>query len=60
MTALPRGVTVHVLPTGTDADGRGADLSQLRYRDFSNIDRHIERAYETSAAYLAGVVRRSG
>src|SRR6266545_3729796 len=60
MTALPRGVTVHVLPAGADADGRGAELSQLRYRDFSNIDRHIERAYETSAAYLAGVVRRSG
>jgi NTE family protein len=60
MTALPRGVTVHVLPAGADADGRGAELSQLRYRDFSNIDRHIERAYEASAAYLAGVVRRSG
>ena len=62
MTALPRGVTAHVLPAGagSDADGRGAELSQLRYRDFSNIDRHIERAYEASAAYLAGVVRRSG
>jgi NTE family protein len=60
MTALPRGVTVHVLPAGADVDGRGADLSQLRYRDFSNIDRYIERAHEASVAYLAGVVRRSG
>ncbi|HEX8134175.1 MAG TPA: patatin-like phospholipase family protein [Actinomycetes bacterium] len=53
MATLPAGVTVHVLPAGVDA-GPGADLSQLRYRDYSRIDEHMERAYEASAAYLAG------
>ncbi|HEU4397656.1 MAG TPA: patatin-like phospholipase family protein, partial [Actinomycetota bacterium] len=37
MAALPRGVTVHVLPAGAEVDGRGADLSQLRYRDASRV-----------------------
>jgi NTE family protein len=52
MAALPRGVTVHVLPAGAEVDGP-ADLSQLRYRDASRVDEHIERAYTASAAYLA-------
>ena len=51
MASLPAGVTVHVLPAGVDGQP-GADLSQLRYRDFSRIDEHIQRAYEASAAYL--------
>jgi NTE family protein len=54
MAALPPEVTVHVLPAGADGQARGADLSQLRYRDVSRIDEHIERAYAASAAYLAG------
>jgi NTE family protein len=54
MAALPRGVTVHVLPAGAEVDGP-ADLSQLRYRDVSRVDEHIERAYKASAAYLAGI-----
>ena len=53
MASLPAGVTVHVLPAGVEGPGRAADLSQLRYRDFSRIDEHIERAYKASAAYLA-------
>jgi NTE family protein len=53
MAALPRGVTVHVLPAGAEVDGRAADLSQLRYRDASRVEVHIERAYKASAAYLA-------
>jgi NTE family protein len=53
MAALPRGVTVHVLPAGAEVDGRAADLSQLRYRDASRVEEHIERAYKASAAYLA-------
>jgi NTE family protein len=53
MAAVPPGVTVHVLPAG--AAGAGAELSQLRYRDTSRIDDYIQRAYEASAAYLAGV-----
>ncbi|HEX7148795.1 MAG TPA: patatin-like phospholipase family protein, partial [Actinomycetota bacterium] len=47
------GVTVHVLPAGAEG-AAGVDLSQLRYRDASRIDEYIQRAYEASAAYLAG------
>jgi NTE family protein len=54
MAEVPRGVTVHVLPAGAEVD-RPADLSQLRYRDASRVDEHIERAYKASAAYLAGL-----
>jgi NTE family protein len=57
MAALPRGVTVHVLPSGAEVDGRAADLSQLRYRDASRVEEHIERAYKASAAYLAEAAR---
>jgi NTE family protein len=59
MAAVPTGVTVHVLPAGTDTQA-GVDLSQLRYRDASRVDEHIERAHEASAAYLAGVDQRAG
>jgi NTE family protein len=57
MDKVPPGVTVHVLPAGADGQG-GVDLSQLRYRDTSRIDEHIRRAYEASAAYLAGAAGR--
>ena len=61
MAAVPPGVTVHVLPAGTEGPP-GVDLSQLRYRDTSRVDEHIRRAYEASAAYLAGagVSERAG
>lgn len=54
MATLPEHVTVHVLPAGSDgrANGRGADLSQLRYRDLSRIDEYIDRARTATAAYL--------
>jgi len=61
MASLPRDVTVHVLPagiTGVNGQRTAADLSQLRYRDFSRVDEHIERAHEASAAYLAGTGER--
>jgi NTE family protein len=60
MASLPPGVTVHVLPAGADGQARAGDLSQLRYRDASRIDEHIERAYAASAAYLAGVASARG
>jgi NTE family protein len=61
MAALPDGVTVHVLPAGVqDSPRSDAALARLRYRDFSRIDEHIERAYQASAAYLAGAARGSG
>jgi NTE family protein len=53
MASLPRGVKVHVLPAGIDGARSGAELSQLRYRDFSRVEEHIERARDASAAYLA-------
>ncbi|HVM21570.1 MAG TPA: patatin-like phospholipase family protein [Egibacteraceae bacterium] len=49
MRQLPADVTVHVLPSG---DPPKADLSQLRYRDFSKVGDRIRRAYEASAEYL--------
>ena len=51
MSALPAGITVHVLPTGSGR--RPADLSQLRYRDKAMVQESIERAYRASARYLA-------
>jgi NTE family protein len=53
MASLPRGVKVHVLPAGVDGARSGAELSQLRYRDFSRVEEHIERAHKAAAAYLA-------
>jgi NTE family protein len=53
MAALPDDVTVHVLPAG--AEGKGADLGQLRYRDHSRVQTYIDRAFAASAAYLAGL-----
>jgi NTE family protein len=52
MTTLPESVVVHVLPTGADERPRNADLTALRYRDFSNVQKHIDAAYSASLAYL--------
>jgi NTE family protein len=55
MATLPPDVTVHILPTGGNggADGRRADLSQLRYRDSSRVTTYLDAARVASAAYLA-------
>jgi NTE family protein len=53
MSQVPEGVEVHLLPTGTSP--RGADLSQLRYRDQSAVSACIDRAFEASGRYLAGL-----
>ena len=52
LEALPDDIEVHVMPTGQTAPPRYSDLSQLRYRDMSNIRGHIDAAYEASARYL--------
>jgi NTE family protein len=52
LAAVPEGVTVHVLPTGDPAPGRYNDLSQLRFRDFSRVDKRIAFAYAATAEYL--------
>ncbi|HEY7174511.1 MAG TPA: patatin-like phospholipase family protein [Micromonosporaceae bacterium] len=51
LAAVPDGVAVHVLPPGL---GSKRDDSPLAYRDLRAAQRRIERAYEASAAYLAG------
>jgi NTE family protein len=53
MASLPDHVKVHVLPSGIDGAHSGSELSQLRYRDFSRVQEHIERAHKASATYLA-------
>jgi NTE family protein len=53
MAALPSGVTVHVMPGGDAAPPRYNELSNLRYRDFSQAGRRIASAYEASRRYLA-------
>lgn len=51
MATLPADIQVHVLPSG--GTGKAPDLSQLRYRDKTNVTMNIERAYTASASYLA-------
>jgi NTE family protein len=55
MASLPDDVTVHVLPAGSVASGRGPDLSQLRYRDASKVEEYIDRARAASAVYLSSL-----
>ena len=60
MADLPDSVTVHVLPTGESDPPRYADLSALRYRDFSRVQTRIDQAYEATAAYLRDRSARTG
>ena len=60
MAALPDSVTVHVLPTGEVDPPRYADLSALRYRDFSRVSERIELAHEASAEYLRELAKPTG
>jgi len=53
MAALPNGVTVHVMPGGDVVPPGYKELSNLRYRDFSQVARRITSAYEASRRYLA-------
>jgi NTE family protein len=49
MGALPPGVEAHVLPAGGTS---ARDDSLLAHRDFSSVQRRIDRSYEASTAYL--------
>jgi len=60
MTTLPDCVVVHVLPTGADEPPRTADLAALRYRDFSNVTKRIDAAFDASLAYLRDPSRQPG
>ena len=53
MGDLPADVTVHVLPSG--GTQRPPDLSQLRYRNKTDVDANIERAYLASRKYLTAL-----
>lgn len=50
MAALPEGVTVHVLPSGTDR----TPLTNLRFRSTRQVPDRIRQARDATAAYLAG------
>jgi NTE family protein len=50
MAALPDEVTAHVLPTGSTLPG---DDGLLSYRDFSQVTRRIDAAYDACVKYLA-------
>lgn len=54
LARLPEDVTVHVLPTGQPDPPRYNDLTQLRYRDSSQIADRIGRARAATALYLDG------
>jgi NTE family protein len=60
MAEIPDGVDVHVLPTGADETPRYADLSALRYRDFTKVVTRIEQAHAATRAYLADTAERTG
>ena len=53
MANLPGDVSVHVLPSG--ATQKPPDLSQLRYRNKTDVTANIERAYVASKKYLAAL-----
>lgn len=51
-TLLPEGVTLHVLPSGGALEG---DDRLLAYRRMDTVSRRIERAYQATREYLAGL-----
>jgi NTE family protein len=52
LAAVPAGIEVHVMPTGS---GGESEDSILAYRSFSAVGRRIEQAHVASAAYLEGL-----
>lgn len=56
MAALPDGVSVHVLPTGTDR----TPLTNLRFRSTRQVPDRIRQARDATAAYLAGAAVDGG
>ena len=52
LASLPEGLDVHVLATGQPDPPRYSDLSQLRYRDTTDVRGRIARAHEASLRYL--------
>ncbi|WP_307869116.1 patatin-like phospholipase family protein [Nocardiopsis sp. B62] len=52
LATLPEDVRLHVLPSGGSLDG---DDKPLAFRRLDTVQRRIDRAYEASRGYLAGV-----
>jgi NTE family protein len=52
LATLPEDVRLHVLPSGGSLEG---DESPLAFRRLDTVHRRIERAYDASRNYLAGV-----
>jgi NTE family protein len=53
LQTVPAGVTVRVLPTGSDRSDRFNDPRRLRYRSSSSIPTDIERARAATTHYLS-------
>jgi NTE family protein len=52
LATLPKGVVAHVLPSG---EPQRPSLRQLKYRDFREVARHIERAHRAAGEYLSAL-----
>ena len=52
LAALPRGITLHVLPSGEEGPPAAGDLRSLRYRNLSGVPGRIGRAYAAAGDYL--------
>jgi len=53
MATLPADVTVHVLPTGGNANAKYNDIAKLRYNHRDSIATRLDAAYRAAAEYLA-------
>jgi NTE family protein len=53
MAALPAGVTVHVLPTGSEPRSARGELDPRNYRRTSGAPGRIDRAYDACMRYLS-------
>jgi NTE family protein len=54
MATLPAGVTVHVLPTGSNPSAKYNDIAKLRYNAHDSIDARFDRAYREVTDFLSG------
>jgi NTE family protein len=52
MDSLPSGVTVHVLPTGSEPRTPRGELDPRNYRRATGVQGRIDRAHEATARYL--------
>jgi NTE family protein len=58
MSALPKGVTAHVLPTGEQSPAYN-DLRSLRYRDTRRVSTRVENGYTATRRYLSDLATQA-